>query len=105
MIIYSESFHVEYPSEKDWLLWVKNILIPEMKKTQKFTKIIFSKVTSHSDESGCTYSLQYYAKSKNDLEDYYRNYSDKFSQLLVNTFGTKILSFKTELELIDSFDF
>ncbi|CVK15450.1 protein of unknown function (DUF4286) [Apibacter mensalis] len=105
MIIYSESFHVEYLVEKEWMIWVKNTLIPEIYKVQKFTKVIFSKVISHTDESGCTYSLQYYTNSKKDLEDYYNNHSDKFARLLFDKFGTKILSFKTELELIESFEF
>jgi hypothetical protein len=105
MIIYSESFHVEHPLEKEWVIWVKETLIPKIYKVQKFTKVIFSKVVSHTDESGCTYSLQYYVNSKKDLEDYYKNYSDKFAQLQFHKFGTRVLSFKTELELIEIFEF
>lgn len=105
MIIYSESFHVEYPLEKEWIDWVKNTLIPEMYEIQIFTKVIFSKVISHPDESGCTYSLQYYADNKKDLETFYKNHSDRFAQLLFHKFGTRVLPFKTELELLESFEF
>lgn len=105
MVIYSESFHVEYAVEKEWVQWVTNILIPEIYKTQKFSKVVFSKVISHSDETGVTYSIQYYAIHKKDLEDYYKHYSNKEAELLFDKFDTRVLSFKTELEVIETFEF
>lgn len=105
MIIYSESFHVEYSVEKEWIQWVKDVLMPEIYKTQKFSKAVFSKVISHSDETGVTYSIQYYATGKKELENYYKDYSNKEAQLLFDKFGTRVLSFKTELEVIETFEF
>lgn len=105
MIIYSESFHVEYSIEKNWQAWVKDILIPEVYASRRFSKVIFSKVISHSDETGYTYSLQYFTNNKKNMEEYYKLYFKKLVQLISNKFGTQVLSFKTELEVIETFDF
>ncbi len=105
MVIYSESFHVEHSIENEWILWMKEVIIPEMYQTGKFTRAVFTKVISHPDESGNTYSLQYYTQDKSLLEDFYKNHSAQISQLIFNQFGTKVLCFKTELELLESFEF
>ncbi len=105
MIIYSESFHVEHSIEDEWILWMKEVIIPEMYQTGKFSKAVFSKVISHPDESGNTYSLQYYVQDKSALNDFYKNHSRRISQLIQAKFGSKVLSFMTELDLLESFDF
>ncbi|MDR1876732.1 MAG: DUF4286 family protein [Flavobacteriaceae bacterium] len=105
MIIYSESFHVEKDIEQEWVQWMKDVIIPEIHQTGKFSKAVFAKVVSHSDKSGDTYSVQYYAKDKKELNDFYSYHYPKISQLLFNKFGTQVLPFKTELDIIEIFDF
>jgi hypothetical protein len=96
---------VEHSIEKEWIEWVKNTFIPEFYRTGNFSKAVFAKVISHTDETGNTYSLQCYAKDKNELDNFHKNYSEKLAQLISGKFGARVLSFKTELELIETFDF
>ncbi|MDR2122521.1 MAG: DUF4286 family protein [Flavobacteriaceae bacterium] len=104
MIIYSESFHVEHSVEEEWVLWMKKNIIPDMLSQGRFSRAVFAKVISHSDETGNTYSVQYYIKDKAELEDFYKKHSGKITQSIFTKFGTQVLSFKTELELIETFD-
>ncbi|MGM5631802.1 DUF4286 family protein [Apibacter raozihei] len=105
MIIYSESFHVEHTIEKDWIQWFKEVYIPKIYQTQKFKKSVFTKVISHPEETGNTYSIQLYADTKEKLNEYYKEDSQEVHQLIFSRFGNQILSFKTELEVIEVFDF
>ena len=52
---------------------------------------------------GTTYAIQYRAKSREALDSYYKNDADKLNQDGLLKFADKMLTFRTELEIIDEY--
>jgi hypothetical protein len=52
---------------------------------------------------GKTYSIQYSANTREDLDDYYKEDADRFRSDSVKKFGDKMFAFRTELKLIKEF--
>jgi phosphoribosylamine-glycine ligase len=74
--------------------------IPEMLATGKFSSARMVRVLIEEEMGGLTYSVQYTTDSKVTLEKYYQEEAPKLREEGVKLFGDKMLSFRTELEVI-----
>jgi hypothetical protein len=74
--------------------------IPEMLATGKFSSARMVKVLIEEEMGGLTYSVQYITDSKATLEKYYQEEAPALREEGIKLFGDKMLSFRTELELI-----
>jgi len=74
--------------------------IPEMLATGKFSSARMVRVLIEEEMGGTTYSVQYITESKATLEKYYQEDAPKLRDEALQLFGDKMLSFRTELELI-----
>ena len=52
---------------------------------------------------GYTYSIQFTAPSRDDLDEYYNTYADELRNVAFKKFGDKMLTFRTELKLVQEF--
>ena len=52
---------------------------------------------------GLTYSIQYTANTKEDLNNYYNLYAPGLRSQSIKKFADKMISFRTELKLIKEF--
>ena len=101
MVIYNVTTHVESSVEKNWLKWMKEKHIPEMLATKKFKTAKIFKIINENDKGGVSYATQYQCDNKIALEQYLKDFAAKLRDDAVNKFGERILSFRTELELIE----
>ncbi len=102
MIIYNVTINLDESIHEEWLAWIKEH-IPQVLSTGKFTEAKLTKVLIDDKEEGPTYSVQYRAKSRKDLDNYYEFDAPKFRQEGISLFGDKMLAFRTELEIIDEY--
>ncbi|MCX7548486.1 DUF4286 family protein [Xanthomarina sp. F1114] len=102
MIIYNVTVNIEDSVHEDWLVWIK-VHIQKVLATGKFSEAKLSRVLVEEEMGGVTYSIQYRAKSREDLEAYYNNHADKLRQDGLMRFADKMLAFRTELEIIDEY--
>ncbi len=102
MIIYNVTSNIAATIHESWLNWIKEH-IPHVLATGHFTEAKLTKVLVKDPEGNVTYSVQYRAKSREALDNYYRNDADKLRQVGVQIFGDKVLAFRTELEVIDEY--
>lgn len=102
MIIYNVTVNIDESIHEEWLNWIKNH-IALILATGHFTEAKLTKVLIEEEMGGTTYSIQYRAKSRTDLEDYYNNHADALRQDGLKRFADKMLAFRTELEVIDEF--
>jgi hypothetical protein len=103
MIIYNVTVNVDNSIHQDWLEWIK-VHIPKVLATGLFTEAKLSKVLVEDQAEGETYSIQYRAKSRESLEDYYTNHANQLRQEGLKLFADKALAFRTELEIIDEYN-
>ena len=102
MIIYNVTSNIHPSIHHQWLVWIKEH-IPHVLATGHFMEAKLTKVLVEDPEGSVTYSVQYRAKSREALNNYYDNDADKLRQEVFHIFGDKALSFRTELEVIDEY--
>lgn len=101
MIIYNVTSTVDHSIHQQWLSWIKEH-IPQVLSTGCFTEAKLTKVMVDDDQDA-TYSVQYRAKSRKDLDRYYATFADALRMEALKHFADKVLSFRTELEVIDEY--
>ena len=63
----------------------------------------FTEVLVEEDMGGKTYSIQYTAKTRIDLNNYYKFDANKMQKEGLAKFANKMLAFRTELKVIKEF--
>ena len=101
MIIYNVTLNIDKRITNEWLEWIKEH-IPQVLATGKFKEAKLTKVLVDDDESD-TYSVQYRAHSREALNSYYAEHAERLKQDGLRRFGDKVLSFRTELEVVDEY--
>ena len=102
MIIYNVTVNVDNSIHDEWLSWIKEH-IPHVLATGKFTEAKLTKVLVEEEMGGTTYSVQYRAKSREDLDSYYENDAERLRGDGLTRFADKMLAFRTELEIVDEY--
>ncbi|MBD0823162.1 DUF4286 family protein [Aestuariibaculum marinum] len=102
MYIYNVTSNVEESIHEQWLVWIKDH-IPQVLSTGKFKTATLTRVLVEEDMGGVTYSVQYRATSREALDDYLRDHAGILREDVVKRFGDKVLSFRTELQIVDEY--
>ena len=102
MIVYNVTANIDDSIHNEWLNWIKNH-IPLVLATGHFTEAKLTRVLVEEEMGGLTYSIQYRAKSREDLDAFYKNHADALRQDGLKRFADKMLAFRTELEIVDEF--
>ncbi len=100
MIIYNVTINIHESVHDEWLHWMQHKHIPEILATGKFSSARLVKVLVEEEMGGTTYSVQYWADSRENLERYYQEDAPGFRAEGHRLFGDKMLAFRTELEFI-----
>lgn len=103
MIIYNVTTNIQESIHEPWLKWMREIHIPEMLATGKFSSARLVRVLVDEDMGGTTYSVQFTADCKDTLQRYYNEDAPALRQQAIQLFGDSALSFRTELELISDY--
>ncbi|MBF8151221.1 DUF4286 family protein [Winogradskyella sp. F6397] len=101
MIIYNVTLNIDKSIHNEWLEWIKEH-IPQVLATGKFKEAKLTKVLVEDDEAD-TYSIQFRAHSREALNSYYAEHAERLKQVGLQRFGDKVLSFRTELEVVDEY--
>ena len=102
MIIYNVTVNIDNSIHDEWLIWIKEH-IPQVLSTGKFANATLTKVLINEEMGGITYSIQYRAYSREALEKYYKEDAERLKREGLAKFADKMLSFRTELEIIDEY--
>lgn len=102
MIIYNVTINIDDSVHEEWLEWMMEEHIPQVMETGKFFKAKIVKVLV-VEETGSTYSVQYFADSKEKLAEYYKDHAPALREEGLKRFGDKMLAFRTELEILKEF--
>ena len=102
MYIYNVTINIEMSIHEEWLVWIENHIY-DVLNTGKFISAKFTEILVNEEEEGKTYSIQYTANTKDDLEAYYKEDAEKLKLEGLKKFTDKMLSFTTELRLVKEF--
>jgi len=102
MYIYNVTINIDQSAHDEWLVWIKQHIL-EVLATGKFMSAKMTQVLVEEEMGGTTYSIQYTAKTREDLDNYYKNDAEKLRSDGMKKFANKMVAFRTELKLIDEF--
>tara|TARA_B110000090_G_scaffold172395_1_gene192963 strand:- start:1213 stop:1542 length:330 start_codon:yes stop_codon:yes gene_type:complete len=102
MYIYNVTINIDESVHEEWLAWM-HIHIPAVLDTGRFLSAKFTEVLVKEDLGGKTYSIQYTANTRSDLDDYYQFDADRLQKNGLAKFADKMVTFRTELKVIEEF--
>lgn len=103
MIIYNVTCNVDSEIVEDWLAWMKETHIPDVLQTDFFIKATINRILSEEDNQ-YTYAIMYYCVNFQALKDYQKTCSNRLQDDHFKRYGNKVLSFRTVLREINSFN-
>ena len=98
MLIYNVTVGVDKSIEQEWLLWMKEVHIPDVMNTRMFVAYKFYKVLTKEDDASVSYAIQYSAKTLDDVDHYLEKFAPALRDEVKNKFGDRQVSFRTLLE-------
>jgi hypothetical protein len=99
--IYNVTSNIDESVHDEWLLWIKEH-IPQVLATGKFEKATLTKVLVEEEMGGVTYAVQYKSYSREALDAYYKEDAERLRKDAMQ-FADKVLSFRTELQILDEY--
>ncbi|WP_299676232.1 DUF4286 family protein [uncultured Tenacibaculum sp.] len=102
MYIYNVTINIDESIHDEWLHWIQSH-IPEVLATGRFTSAKMTQVLVEEEMGGVTYSIQYTAPTREDLDNYYKYDAEKLRSDGMKKFADKMLAFRTELKVIKEF--
>jgi len=100
LIIYNVTINIDDSIHEQWFYWMQEKHIKAVLATGKFIKAKFIQVLTEQPTNGITYCVQYFAKDKSDLENYYLEDAQLLREEGLKLFGDKMLTFRTELKVL-----
>ncbi|QJP34161.1 DUF4286 family protein [Nonlabens sp. Ci31] len=102
MIIYNVTCNMDASLESEWIPWIREH-IAKVLGTGLFMDARLTRVLVEDKDGSSTFSIQYKAIDKDALQKYYDDYAPALRKEGLAKFGERVLSFRTELELIDEY--
>jgi len=102
MYIYNVTINIDDDVKDEWLTWMETHIL-DVLNTGKFVAAKLTQVLVEEEMGGITYSVQYTAKTKEDLQNYYKEDARRLRGDGLRKFGDKMVAFRTELRLIKEF--
>jgi hypothetical protein len=98
MIIFNITVNISHAAEKDWLVWMKQVHIPEILATELPLEHKLLRLLTEIDNEGATYTSQFIFRTMEDFVTYQANFQPGFQQKLHDRFNGQYVSFRTLLE-------
>lgn len=102
MYIYNVTINIDESVHKEWLSWIEDH-IQDVLATGKFTSAKLTQVLVEEEMGGVTYSVQYTANTREDLDEYYKVDAPKLRSDGLSRFADKMVAFRTELKVVNEF--
>lgn len=104
MYIYNITVNIDESIHDDWLQWMEEKHIHKIMARGNFTKALMTQVLVREEMGGLTYSIQFNAESKSQLEKYFMEEEQKLLNEGQKLFGNKLGSFTTVMKKVGEFE-
>lgn len=98
MLLYNVTVGVDKDIEKEWLIWIKQNHIGAVMRTGLFVESKMYKVLHDQDDGTISYSIQFFAKSIEEIQHYLETFAPAFMERHRHQFLNKHVVFQTLLE-------
>ncbi|EKB49510.1 DUF4286 family protein [Cecembia lonarensis] len=101
MLLYNVTVNIEKDTEEEWVIWMKEVHIPDVLATGMFIENKFYKILHDSEDGSVNYSVQYFTDHMDKILDYQKRFAPKLQQDTKDRFGEKFVVFRTLLETVE----
>jgi hypothetical protein len=101
MIIYNVTVNIDNSVADEWLLWMKEIHIPQVMDTGLFITYRIMRLIGDEDSGGITYAIQYSCASMNQYEKYLAHHAPALQADHTNKYKDRFVAFRTLLEIVE----
>lgn len=98
MLLYNVTVGVDKDIEMEWLQWIREKHIPDVLKTGMFVSSRIYKVLHDQDDGTISYSIQYFAESIDQVQQYLEVFAPVLIEEHRRRFQNKHVAFNTLLE-------
>ncbi len=98
MLLYNVTIGIDKDVEVEWLDWMKQKHIPDVLKTGMFVSSKMYKVLHDQEDETVSYSVQYFAKTIDQIEEYLEVFAPVLIDEHKKRFANKHVAFRTLLE-------
>ena len=93
--------NIEKEVHDEWLAWMKSVHIPSLLNTGLFLENKILRLLNEEEQNtGITYSFQYYLKDLSALENFQINFEERLDTELYKRYKNMFVEFRTVLEVI-----
>lgn len=103
MKIYNITFVVEKSIVGEWKRWLENTHLQTVLSTGCFSYARVTKICTETDPNSVNFSVQFFAEKAENVVKYLENHATKMKQDVLKSFGSRVLFFETEMNLIGDF--
>ena len=98
MIIYNITVNISYPSEKEWLNYMKTTYLPEIMATKLPVDFKLLRLLTEIENEGATYTSQFTFRTMEDFLAYQTHHQGELLEKHHQKFNGQYVSFRTLLE-------
>ena len=98
MIIYSITYNVEADLECEWMDWIKEIHIPRIMRSRRFTRYTLQQLIDPVEEGKKVFNLQFHAEKSGDLDQFLLEDAEIYLGAHDQRFGEQVYAFDTIME-------
>lgn len=95
MLIYNISYHLNEAIEENFLIWIKEIHIPDVEKEGTLKNPRLCKILSHREAGEVSYTLQWEVEDAASLHRWHIKMGNHAASELMKIFKEKVLFFET----------
>ena len=99
MIIYNVTLKIHDSIQADWLQWMKEEHMPELKQTGLFNDYRLCRLLEQDEDEGHTYVAQYFCDTLEQYNTYISEHAQSMREKGFRKFGDKFIAFRTIMEV------
>ena len=101
MLIYNVTIQPTWSIHDTWLLWMREIHVPEIMKTGMFTHHRILRLMEVDETEGPTYAFQYFASSIDKYEYYLAHHAPFLRAKTYEKWGDQFIAFRSLMEVVE----
>jgi hypothetical protein len=98
MLLFNETIGIDNDVEQEWLHWIREVHFPSVLQTGLFADIKIYKVLHDQNEGTTSYSIQYFAQSLDNVQQYLERHAPRLVEEHRRKFLNRHVAFRTLLE-------
>lgn len=100
MIIYNVTLNVENGVVEEWIKWMQEEHMPELKSTGLFADMRLCRLLEQDETEAVTFSAQYSCNSMHEYNKYISEHAQEMRDKAFQRFGNRFIAFRSVMEVL-----